>query len=89
VLTVTERAAQELKQVLDSAPHEEGQCLRLITDAQGAFRLTLDHEREGDQVVRLGEEAVLLIDPVLSAGLDGVTLDTEETPQGPMLVLTR
>lgn len=89
MLEVTQRAAEELKQVLDSAPHEEGQCLRLVTDAQGNFRLTLDREREGDQVVRLGEEPVLLIDPVLSAGLDGVTLDMEETPQGPMLVLTR
>jgi Fe-S cluster assembly iron-binding protein IscA len=89
MLTVTERASRELKQVLDTVERETNQCLRLITDPQGNFRLTLDIPRKGDQVVKHGEEAVLLIEPRIAQYLEGAVLDVEDTPTGPSLVISR
>ncbi|MFN3974641.1 MAG: hypothetical protein ACK4K2_05135 [Dehalococcoidia bacterium] len=89
MLTVTERASRELKQVLDNVEREANQCLRLITDPQGNFRLTLDVERENDQVVKHEDEAVLLIEHGISQHLEGAVLDVEDTPAGPALVISR
>ncbi len=86
-LRVTEKAAELLKEIkleLASSPEE---VLRLVQRG-GGFELAFDQEREGDQVYRSGEEAVLLVAPDVAALLAEATIDAEETEEGPRLTLS-
>lgn len=86
MLTVTERAAERLRESIEATDIAEDQTLRLVqTDA--GLELAIDEEREGDQVVQSAGRTVLVIDPEVGALVDGATLDAVEGPQGARLVL--
>ena len=89
MLQVTEQAGHELKRMLDGAQKEPDQALRLISDDTGNFNLSLDAEREGDQVVEHEDTKVLVIEQVIAEQLEGATMAAEETPQGTKLILQR
>jgi Fe-S cluster assembly iron-binding protein IscA len=87
-VTVTERAAQELKEILEAQAVEPEQVLRLVREAQG-FSLRLDKEGAGDEVVESEGATILLIDEQLSPIVDGAVVDCIDTPEGPRLTITK
>jgi Fe-S cluster assembly iron-binding protein IscA len=88
MLTVTERAAQELKEILQANATEPEQALRLIREAQG-FSLQLDTASADDEVVESEGTNILLIDEQLSPIVDGAVVDCVDTPEGPRLTITK
>jgi len=86
MLTVTEKAAVTLRDTLDAESDEEAHVLRLAASAQG-FGLTMDEERDGDQVVTHDERKVLVIAHDVVQALDGATVDAVDTPEGQRLVI--
>lgn len=88
MVTVTERAAQELKEILEAQAVEPEQVLRLVREAQG-FSLHLDKESAGDEVVESEGATILLIDEQLSPIVDGAVVDCIDTPEGPRLTITK
>lgn len=63
-------------------------ALRLVIQ-RGQPGLALDLPQAADQVVEHEGHSVLLIDPTVSEQLDGMTLGTQETPDGLQLALKR
>ena len=88
-LTVTEKATEALKGLLETHEHEPEQVLRLISDEEGNHGLQLDVPKEEDQVVEHDGETVMVIDPALSDDLTGNVLDLKETPSGANLTIYR
>jgi Fe-S cluster assembly iron-binding protein IscA len=88
MVTVTERAAQELKEILEAQAVEPEQVLRLVREAQG-FSLRLDKESAGDEVVESEGATILLVDEQLSPIVDGAVVDCIDTPEGPRLTITK
>jgi Fe-S cluster assembly iron-binding protein IscA len=90
MVTVTERAKEELKKALESANISEPEVgLRLAPTAPGQFGLVADGEREGDQVIEYEGSKVLLVGSELAEPLDGVTIDCQDTPEGARLVMSK
>ena len=48
-----------------------------------------DDEQEGDQVVEHEGSKILLVRAELTTQLEGVTIDCQDTPEGPQLVLSK
>jgi len=88
MVTVTERAARELRARLLALAPEPGYVLRLAAGPTGLI-LILDVEREGDQLVEFEGEAVLVIAPELSEALHGSVIDCEEREGGAVLTISR
>lgn len=86
MINVTTDAAAVLGQSLATTEADESQALRL-EKSQDGLALTLDQEREGDQVVRHEERTVLVVDQSISDSLDGATIDVTDTPEGKRLVV--
>jgi len=90
MVTVTERAKEELKDILLAAEVSEPEIsLRLAPTAPGQFGLVPDKEQEGDQIVEHEGTKVLLVEAELVAPLEGVTIDCQDSPEGPRLVMTK
>lgn len=89
MVTVTERAKQELREIRLSRVKNPGISLRLVRSAPVHFGLVPDVEKKGDYVVKYEAVSVLLIGEELSALLEGVTIDCREMPDGAQLVLSR
>ena len=87
MIDVTERARQELRRILSEKVDMPQARLRLIAKRQGNLGLGIDIEAQGDQVVEYEGSKVLIIEPGLATSLKGVTLDIEDTPEGPELVI--
>jgi len=87
MLTVTESARAELKRVSSQVQDQPDSVLRLVGDELGQLSLVADVEKEGDQVIKHEETTVLVIDEQLSAALEGVGVDCQDTEAGPRLVL--
>lgn len=78
-VTVTERAAAALKDLLAQQNPGPDQVLRLIYDADSTVKLVLDTKSSDDEVVDHQGEAVMVIEPAISEDLAGTTLDSTET----------
>lgn len=89
MVRVTERAKEELRRILLDMVDEPGMSLRLVPGASGQFGLVPDVEKAGDQVVEHEQIKVLLIDEELAGFFERVTVDCQETPEGPQLVIAR
>lgn len=90
MLTVTESAKQHLKELLLAARSDDPEIsLRLELKPSGQFGMVLDREAEGDQVVEHEGAKVLLVASELAPVVEGVTLDVQDTPDGPKLVVSR
>ncbi|KPJ49397.1 MAG: hypothetical protein AMJ38_03425 [Dehalococcoidia bacterium DG_22] len=88
MVTVTDRATQELRNMLAEASPEEGQTLRLVARAEGGFAVGLDQVRGDDKVVEAGGERVLVIASGLAETLEGAVIDVQETETGPKLTIS-
>ncbi len=89
MLTVTEGAKQLLKETLLAHSDDPEAGLRLSMKPPGQFGIELDWEVEGDQVVEHEGSKVLLVASELAPVVDGVTLDVQDTPDGPKLVISK
>jgi len=87
VITVTERAKEELREVLIAAEAETYEGLRLLPTSEGVFELILDTEKSGDLVVEYEGCKVLLIGLEYFKFLNGKTLDCNDTEVGAILFM--
>ncbi|HIE16765.1 MAG TPA: hypothetical protein EYP71_01030 [Dehalococcoidia bacterium] len=87
MIKVTERAREELKKILSDNTDNPEESLRLAATAQGQLGLAIDVELPGDQVVEHEGSKVLLVQEELAVMLLGITLDVEDAPEGPRLII--
>ncbi len=88
MITVTERAKEELKRVWSANVSDPEVGFRLTPVEIGQYNLVPDREKEGDHVVEHEGAKVLLVDEKLTRILEGVTVDYRETASGPCLVVS-
>ena len=89
MLTVTEGAKQLLKGILTAHSDDPEMGVRLTSDPQGQLGLVLDKEQPDDQVVEHQGVKALLVASELAPALEEVTLDVQDTDDGPKLVVHR
>lgn len=84
MVTVTEPAAQKLRENLQAVATDPEVGIRLILSSTTPNRIemVLDKDKEGDQVVESEGAKILLLDPQIAQLLEGMVIDYEEKPQG-------
>jgi Fe-S cluster assembly iron-binding protein IscA len=87
MITVTESAKQLLKETLTAHSDDPEIGLRLSLKPPGQLGIVLDREVEGDHVVEHEGAKVLLVASDLTLVVQGVTLDVQDTEDGPNLVI--
>jgi Fe-S cluster assembly iron-binding protein IscA len=87
MVNVTKRAKQELKRLLAAKVDWPGARLRLVARGQGKLGLGIDIEAPGDEAVEYEGMKVLIVEPGLAFGLGHITLDVDDTPGGPEIVI--
>jgi len=87
MINVTERARQELRRILSETVDMPQARLRIMDRGQGELGLGLDIEALGDHIVEYEGLKVLVVEPGLAANLKGVTLDVDDTVEGPEMVI--
>ena len=85
MIAVTDRAKEELKDVLVAAEAEPYQGLRLLPTSEEVFELMLDTEMTGDLVIEHEGYKVLLIGLEYFKWLNGKTIDCSDTKVGAVL----
>jgi Fe-S cluster assembly iron-binding protein IscA len=88
MITITEKAKEELKKLLDSSVDWPGARLRLLDRGEGRLGLGVDIESRNDHVVEYRGEKLLLVEADLASKLERVTLDVEEKASTPELVIS-
>jgi len=89
MLAVTDSAKQLLKETLLAHIDDPEVGLRLSLKPPGQLGLVLDREAEGDYVVEHEGSKVLLVASELAPVVEAVTLDVQDTPEGPKLVVVK
>lgn len=87
MLNITTQAGQELRRILSTNVDMPQARLRIIDRGQGEIGLGIDIEMPGDRLVEHDGSIVLVVEQALDNNLKGVTLDVDETPTGPELVI--
>ncbi len=88
MLTVTDKAAQHLRETLSREEERAPGAAFRIVKAEKGHRLTLDEAKEGDQVFEHEGENYLLLDTEVGEALSNATLDVQESPEGTGLILS-
>lgn len=89
MITVTQRAKEELKRILSAKVDNPQAGMRLSTSGPSEFVLGIDVEKPGDQVVKHKGSKVLLVGEVLAASLKGHTLDFTGAAEGQNFVVSK
>ncbi|MFQ6114202.1 MAG: hypothetical protein ACE5NG_08945 [bacterium] len=89
MLTVTDNAKEELKKTLQAHTDDPEVSLRLELKPPGQFGLVLGKEAEDDQVVEHEGTKVLLVAAELASAVEGITLDVQDTADGPKLAVSK
>jgi Fe-S cluster assembly iron-binding protein IscA len=87
MINITKRAKHELRKILAKKVDWPGARLRLMDRGQGKLGLGIDIEAPGDHIVKYEGIKLLVVEPELAQNLKGVTLDVDDTRQGPELVI--
>ena len=87
MILVTDRAKKLLRNILVSNVDNHFAYLRLTAPAKGQLGIGIDIEQPGDDAIEYEGCKLLLVDPSLATTLKGVTLDVDDTPEGPELVI--
>jgi Fe-S cluster assembly iron-binding protein IscA len=87
MLTVTDRAAQHLHEIVTRKEESDPRVLRIASSEEG-YQLTPDEEKDGDQVFEHEGDKYLLLDTEVGEALSSATLDVQESPEGPRLTLS-
>jgi Fe-S cluster assembly iron-binding protein IscA len=84
MVTVTVEAAAKLREQLEAGEGSEDVSFRLVSSPSesGRLHLTLDSEKEGDQVFENEGVKVLLLAPDVNELLDGRVIGYEKSAQG-------
>ena len=77
MITVTERAATELEEMLMTTSAPAGQGVKLVPSGTGTVGMTISVPSEGDEVIRRGEQPLLIVDSSLFGALDGSEIDCD------------
>ncbi len=85
-LTVTDKAAQLLKEIQTGHEEAAAKTLRLIQRGDN-FELTFDSASADDSVFQSEGNDVLLVAPDVSEILADATIDVQDTSEGPRLTL--
>jgi Fe-S cluster assembly iron-binding protein IscA len=88
MVNVTERAKDQLKNLLDARGDHPSVGLRLGTTAWGQYSVFPDRERGDDEVVEYHGSVVLLVGQDIAQMMGGTTIDCDERAPNPRLVLT-
>ncbi|MSQ11692.1 MAG: hypothetical protein EXR48_03215 [Dehalococcoidia bacterium] len=88
-LTVTDRAAVLLKQLLERRRGGPNQVLRVIVNATGKLVLALDTQRKGDHLISYQGDPLMVVAPKLQERLTTRRLDSVETQKGRSWLLTK
>lgn len=88
MIIVTEKARHELKELLKAKVDWPGARLRLIDRGEGVIGLGIDLESPGDAVIECDGEAIMVVGPEFTSSLQLVSLDVDDTPDGPELVIS-
>ena len=95
MITVTEKAAEELEALLERAKISDPQnafddvMLRLFTTDDGKLAIAPDTPLDGDQVIEHRGTSVLLVGWELSEAVDGLLIDCVDTDAGRKLRISR
>jgi Fe-S cluster assembly iron-binding protein IscA len=89
MLEVTEGAKQALKELKSAKVGDPEAGLRLTVSSPGEFGLSIDTEREGDEVVEHEGSKILFIEGNVSSSLEGFTIDVQDTPEGTKLTISK
>ena len=91
MVTVTDRAKEELRRIVETNSLDTDKYLRLATPpvwtGDGDFGIVIDEERSGDHVLDLEGTKLLLVDPDLAEPLSKAVLDFKESPDGARFTL--
>lgn len=86
MLAITDDARELLKDVLEQRG-EPNQALRLSETAEG-LEVTLDQAADDDIIYDVAGRDVLVVQRDLANKMDGTTIQKEESPAGPKLVIS-
>jgi len=90
MIGITERAKDMLLDVRESIdPVDPHTTFRLGPNNSGQLELSLDLERDGDQVLEHKGTRLLLIADNVSQALSGSTIDCTQTSEGVQLTVNR
>lgn len=85
MVTLTEKAAMKVKEIIESREDREGLALRLYVKAGGcsgfSYGLALDYPAEGDTVVE-ADGVRILVDPMSAQYVKGSQIDYKEALMG-------
>jgi hypothetical protein len=87
MIDITEHAKQELIRLLNAKVDWPGALLRLIDRGQGKLGLGIDIQKPDDLVIDYEGKRLMLVESALADNLADITLDVDDTPDGPELVL--
>lgn len=87
MVTVTEHAAQLLKEIQEGHEESPSKVVRLVNQGD-RFEFAFDERREGDEVIQNGDTDVLLVGTDVSELLGDATIDCQDTPTGPRFTLS-
>ena len=87
MLSVTQSARQQLRDIVRANIDDPGFTLRLVANLPGEFAFTVDRARDDDQIVEHEGHIVLLVGSELSDAVEGLTIDWQDTAEGPCLVM--
>lgn len=91
MLTVTELAAEKLKEAIQGQTEDPELAIRLVPSVSRPNQLdmALEKEKEGDQVVESQGVKVLFVSAELAGVMDGMVIDCQETPRGVQFSIAR
>ena len=87
MVTVTERAKQELRFILIASEADSEEGLRLLPCPDGSCALTLDTKRSGDLVIEYEGYKVLLIGIEYFKLFETKKVECQDTAEGTVLLI--
>lgn len=85
MIEITDAAKVELKRILDENSQDPSMLLRLTAGPDGSLGLILDKAAQGDNLFEHDGITVLAIEEGLAGMMNGISMDIEDTDEGPML----
>ena len=91
MVTVTDKAKEELRRIAEARALSPGKFLRLamppVWKGEGGFGIVIGDKGEDDYVVSYQGVSVLLVDAGMADGLTAAVLDFKESPAGMVFTL--
>ena len=78
MITVTERAAAGIEEILSAQQAAPGEAIKLVPDATGGIGLAIAPPTAEDEVIRRGADPIVIVDGRIAPELDGAVLDLDD-----------